>query len=111
MQANREIKEHICCEGRCNTHCPHKKNTGELYYPLEGNIQEHISKMSKFLDGLPMSLGEAQHEQIRNQWPNSVVKNDYLYYGKEQDQNTEQKHIGHMNAKFASIADIANGEF
>ena len=61
-QANREVEEHACCEGRCNTHCPHKKNIGEPYYPLEGNTKEHNSKAGKMLDGLPMSLGQAQHE-------------------------------------------------
>ena len=62
MQANREIKEHVCCEGRCNTHCPHKKNTREPYYPSEGNTQKYNSKVSKILDGLPISLGQVQHE-------------------------------------------------
>ena len=78
MQANREIKECVCCKGRCNTHCPHK-NTQEPYYPLDGNTQECSSKVSKILDGLPMSLGQAQHKRRRNQWPNSVVKNNHLY--------------------------------
>ena len=53
---------------------PHKKNTREPYYPLGGNTQEHNGKVSKILDGLPMSLGQAQHEQISHQWPNSVAK-------------------------------------
>ena len=68
MQANRKIRELECCGGKCHTHCPHKKNTpptGEPYYPLEGNTQKCNGKMSKILDGLSISLGEIQHEQIR----------------------------------------------
>ena len=44
------------------THCCHKKNIGEPYYPLEGNTQEHDSIAGKILDGLTMSLGQTQHE-------------------------------------------------
>ena len=99
MQVNKEIEECVSCESRCNTHCPHKKNTGELYCPSKGkyskgNAQKHNSKMGRILDGLPMSLGQTQHEQI---W--------HLHY------NREQKMVGSMKAKFTGIADMANGEF
>ena len=33
IQANRKIREHVCCEGRCNTHCTYKRKTREPYYP------------------------------------------------------------------------------
>ena len=61
IQANKKIKECVGCEGRCNTHCPHEKNTGVPYYSSKnyskGNTQEHNSKVGKILDGLPLSLG------------------------------------------------------
>ena len=41
IQANREIRECVCCEGRCNTHCSHKESTREPYYPSDGNTQKH----------------------------------------------------------------------
>ena len=69
MQGNRGIREYVCCEGRCDMHCPHKRNTKESYYPSEGNTQKCNSKASKILGGLPMSLGQVQHKQIRHQWP------------------------------------------
>ena len=58
----------MTCGGRCNTCCSHKKNTSptrEPYYPLEGNMQNFKGKVNKILDGLPISLGQVQHEQIR----------------------------------------------
>ena len=100
----------------CNIHCLYEKNTGELYYPSKGkyskgNTQECNSKVGVILDGLPISLGHTQHEQIRHQQPSSVPKIDHLHYDREQEQNTQQKVVGHMKAKFAGIADIVNGEF
>ena len=91
MQVNREIDECVCCEGRCNTHSPHKKNTREPYHPLEGNTQKCNSEVSKILGGLLISSGQVQQEQIRYQWPKSVVKNDHLYYDRDQEQNAQQK--------------------
>ena len=78
-KGNKEIEECVCCEGRCNAHCPHEKNTGELYFLSKGkyskgNTEEHNIKMGKILDGLPMSLAQTEHEQIWHQWPNYVPK-------------------------------------
>ena len=39
------------------------------------------------------------------------MKNDHLYYDRDQGQNTQQKVVGHMKAKFTGIADIMNDEF
>ena len=47
--------------------------------------------MDKILDGLSMSLGQTQNEQIQHQWSNSVLKNDHLHYDGEPAQNTQQK--------------------
>ena len=71
-QVNKEIEECVHCESRCNAHCPYEKNTVELYDPSKGkcskgNAQKHNSKMGKILDGLPMSLGQTQQEQIWHQ--------------------------------------------
>ena len=66
--------------------------------------------MGKILDGLPMSLGQTQHEQICHQWPNSVPKNDHLHYNRDPVQNTHHKMVRPMKAKFKGIADIANVE-
>ena len=73
-----------------------RKIIGELYYPSKGkyskgNVQKCNSKMGKILDGLPMSLGQTQHEQIWHQWPNSVPKNYHLHYNGELAQDTQQK--------------------
>ena len=111
MQANREIRECVCCEGRNNTHCTHKRNTREPYYPSKGNPHKHNGKTSKILDGLPISLGQVQHKQIRHKWPKSVAKHDHLYYDRDQEQSTQQKVVGHMKAKFTGIADKMNSEF
>ena len=110
MQANREIKVCVCCEGRCNTHCPHKKNTREHYYPLEGNTQECNSKASMILNGLPVSLGQAQHKQIRH---NGLILCKKWSLTPWQRSRTEYptEMVGHMKAEFTGIADIANIEF
>ena len=60
MQANKKIWELDCCRGRCDTHCPQKKNTPptrEPYFSSEGITQKCNGKVSKILDGLPISLG------------------------------------------------------
>ena len=67
--------------------------------------------MSKILDGLPISLDQVQHNQIRHQWPKCVVKNDHLYYDRDQEQNTQQKVVEHVKTEFKGIADITNGNF
>ena len=76
MQANTEIRECDCCGDRCNMCCPHKKDippTRDPFYPSEGNMQNFNGRVNKKLDGLPMSLGQVQHEQIRQQWPRAMV--------------------------------------
>ena len=40
-----------------------------------------------------------------------MVKNDHLYSDRDQEQNTQEKVVGHMKAKFTGIADITNSEF
>ena len=69
VQINQEIEKCICHKSRYNTHCPHEENIGESHYSPKGksprrNTQNDKSKMAKILDGLPMSLGQTQHEQI-----------------------------------------------
>ena len=113
-QANREIKECDCCGVRCNTHCPHKKDTPptrEPFYHSEWKMQNFNGRMNKNLDGLPMSLGQVHHEQIRQQWPRAVVENDHLFYDRDQEQCTQQKYVGHTKARFTGIPDKVNGEF
>ena len=64
-QVNREIRDCDCCGGKHNTFCPHKKDippTREPFYPSEGNIQNSDDRMNMNQDGLPMSIGQAQHE-------------------------------------------------
>ena len=89
---------------------------GEPHYPSKGkssrgNAQNHNSKIGKILDGLPMSIGQIQHEQIWHQWPNSMSKKDHLHYNGEPAQNIHHKMVRSMKAKFTDIVDIANGEF
>ena len=113
-QVNIDIREYDCCGVRCSTCCPHKKDTPptrEPFYPSEGNMQNFNGKVNKNTDGLPVSLGQVQHEQIRQQWPQAVVENDHLCYGRDQEQCTQQKSVGHSKARFKGIADMVNGEF
>ena len=44
-----------------------------------------------------MSLSQTQHGQIWDQWPNSVPKNDHLYYDRKPAQNTPQNGRTHEN--------------
>ena len=114
MQAKREIRECDCCGGRCSTCCPHKKDTPptrEPYYPSEGNMQKCNGNANKILDGLPVSLGKVQHEQIRQTWPRAIAENDHSCYNRDQQQCTQQKSVEHATARFMDIADITNGEF
>ena len=114
MQTYREIRECDCWEGRCNTCCPHKKDTPttrEPFYPSEGNMQNINGRVNKNLDGLPMSLGQVQHEQIEQQCPTAIVENDHPCYNRDQEQCTQQKSEGHAKARFTGIADIINSEF
>ena len=73
-------------------------------------MQKCNGKVNKILDGLPISLGEVQHKQIRHQWPGAVAENDHSCYNRDQDQCTQQKAVGYTKAKFTGIADIMNGE-
>ena len=116
IQVNREIRECDCCEGRCNTCCPHchKKDTPPTrgsFCPSEGNMQIFNGRANKNLDGLPMSLGQIQHEQIRQQWPRVIAEKDHLCYNRGQEQCTNQKSVGHAKARITGIADMVNGEF
>ena len=70
-----------------------------------------IPEQIRFLDGSPMSLGQAQHEQIRQQWPRAIAENDHSCYDRDQDQCTQQKSVGQAKARFTGIADIINIEF
>ena len=40
MQVNKEIDKCVCCEGRCNTHCPYEK----IQESLRKNTQREILK-------------------------------------------------------------------
>ena len=109
MQANREIRECDCCGGRCMTCCPHKKDTPptrEPFYPLEGNMQNFNGRAKKNLDGLPVRIGQVQHEQIRQQLPGAMAENDHLCYDRDQEQCTQ-----HAKARFTGVADMVNGEY
>ena len=79
VQINQEIEKCICCKSKCNTHCPYEQNIVVPHCSSKGksprgNARNYNSKMGKILDGLPVSLGQTQHEQIQHQWPNSVPK-------------------------------------
>ena len=114
IQAKREIKECDCCGGRCSTCCPHKKDTPhtrEPHYPSEGNMQKCNGNTNRILGGLPISLGQVQHEQIRQTWPRAIVEKDHSCYDRDQEQCTQQKSVGHAKARFTHVANITNGEF
>ena len=88
VQIDQEIEKCIWCKSRCNACCHYEKNIGEPNYSSKGkssreNAQNYNSKMGKILDGLPVSLGQTQHEHIQHQWPNFVPKNDHLHYNRE----------------------------
>ena len=74
-------------------------------------LKNFNGKASKVLDGLPICFGQVQHKQIRHQWPKSVATNNHLYYERDQEQNTQQKLVGYMKAKFTGIVDLTNSEF
>ena len=52
-----------------------------------------------FLDQLSISLGQVQHEQIRQTWPRATAENDHSCYNRDQEQCT-QNSVGHANARF-----------
>ena len=72
---------------------PRRKIPESFIIPFKENSQMEMLKniTSKILDELPMSLSQTQKEQIWYQCPNSVPKNDCLYYNGEPAQNTLQK--------------------
>ena len=64
-QFNSEIGECNCCGGKHHTLSTLKKDihsTGECFCPSEGNIQNFNDRVNKNPDGLPMSIGQAQHD-------------------------------------------------
>ena len=40
-----------------------------------------------------------------------VAESNHSCYVRDQEQNTQQKSVGHKKAKFTGIVDIVNGEF
>ena len=74
-------------------------------------MQKCNGNVNKILDGLPISLGQVQHEQIRQTWPRAIAENDHSCYDRDQEQCTQQKSVGHAKARFTGIANITNGEF
>ena len=64
-QFNSETRECDCCGGKHNALFPLKRDMHlitEPFCPLEGNIQNFNNRANKNPDGLPISIGEAQHE-------------------------------------------------
>ena len=88
-----------------------KIHTREPYYPSVGNMQKCNGNTNKTLDGLSISLGQVQHNQIRQKWPRAIAENDHSCYDRDQEQCTQQKSVGHAKARFRGIADITDGEF
>ena len=85
--------------------------TREPYYPSERNIKKCNGNVNKILDGLPVSLGQVQHEQIRQKRPRAVVENDHSCYNRDQEQCNQQKSVGHAKARFTGIVNVTNSEF
>ena len=54
-------------------------------------MQKCNGKAYKILDGLPISLGQVQYEQIRQQWPGAVAENDHSFYNRDQEQCPNEK--------------------
>ena len=87
-----------------------------LYYnrtllSFRGKYAKINGKANKILDGLPISLGQVQHEQIRQQWAKAIAENDHSCYDRDQEHCTQQKSVGYTKAKLTGIADITNSEF
>ena len=74
-------------------------------------MQKCNGNVNMILDGLPISLGQVQHEQVRQTWPRAIVENDHSCYDRDQEQCTQQNSVGHTKARFTGIANIINGDF
>ena len=89
---NSEIRESDCYGGKNQILCPFKKDihsTREPFCPSEGNIQNFNNRAKKNPDGLPMHIGQAQREQIRQQWPRAIAETVYPFYDRDQDKHTQ----------------------
>ena len=81
---------------------PHKR----ILLSIRGNYAKCNGKADKTLDGIPISLGQVQHRQIRQQWLRAVAQNDHSCYNRDQEQYIQQEGVGYTKAKFTDIADI-----
>ena len=74
-------------------------------------MQNVNGRMNKNIDGLPMSLGQVQNEQIRLQWPRSIVEIDHLCHEQRPRAMHQAKSVGHAKARFTGIAYMVNSAF